>query len=165
MRIRLDDAMGFGIGAGDVAGELRRRDRIRHRGEEFRLRIAELDLKLLPVDCGSVEPGRRSGLEPAEREAGCVEALGERDGGWIAEASGRRPLVAEMDHTAKKRSRGEDDGAASDGAAVCELNSGDGAGFGCDSSGFPFDDWEVRRLADERLHGAPVELSVRLGPR
>jgi hypothetical protein len=42
--------MGFGGRAGDVAGELRRRNRGRQRGEEFRLGIAVLDLKPLPVD-------------------------------------------------------------------------------------------------------------------
>ena len=48
MRIGADDAMGLGRGAGDVAGELRRRDPCRQRREEFRLGIAVLDLELHP---------------------------------------------------------------------------------------------------------------------
>ena len=87
------------------------------------------------------------------------------DRGRIAEASGRGPLVAEMDHSAQEGAGGEDDGAAGDRAAVGELDARDGAGVGCDPSGFPFDDGQVRRLGDQRLHGAPIELSVGLGAR
>ena len=54
---------------------------------------------------------------------------------------------------------------AGDGAAVCELDSRDGAGVGRDPSRFPFDDGQICRLADELLHGAPIELSVGLGAR
>src|SRR6202167_3913433 len=78
-RIRLDDAMGFGIGAGDVARELRRGDPGRHRGEEFRLGIAVLDLETVPVDRSAVEPGWRSRLEPPAHDTGAVETLGERE--------------------------------------------------------------------------------------
>ena len=112
MRVGLDDAVGLGGGAGDVARKLRRRDRGRHRGEEFRLGIAKLDLEALPVDGCAVEPGRGPGLEPPERESGAVQALGERDRGRIAEASGRRALVAEMDHSAQEGAGGEHDCAA-----------------------------------------------------
>ena len=55
--------------------------------------------------------------------------------------------------------------AAGDRAAVSELDSRDGAGVGSDPGGFAFDDGQVRGLADERLHGAPIELSVGLGAR
>ena len=104
-------------------------------------------------------------LSRAERKAGAVQALGERDRGRIAETPGRRPLVAEMDHAAKKRAGGEHDGAAGDRAAVSELDAGDGAGVGGDPSRLPFDDGQVRGFGDERLHGAPVELAVGLGAR
>ena len=137
----------------------------RQRGEEFRLGIAKLDLELVPVDRRSVKARRRSGLEPPEREAGAVEALGERDRGRIAETSGRRSLVAKMDHAAQESAGGEDDGAAGDGAAVSERDAGDGAGVGRDAGGFPFDDGQIRGLADQRLHGAPVKLAVGLGAR
>src|ERR1700678_2504606 len=90
MRIRLDDAVRLDGGARDVAGELRRRDPGRHRGEEFWLGIAVLDLKAVPVDRCAVEPRRRSSLEAREREPGAVQTLRERDRGRIAEASGRR---------------------------------------------------------------------------
>ena len=49
--------------------------------------------------------------------------------------------------------------------AVSELDARDGAGVGRDARRFPFDDGQVRRLGDESLHGAPIELTVRLGAR
>ena len=165
MRIRLDDAMGLGGGAGDVARELRRGDARRHRGEEFRLGIAVLDLKPVPVDRSAVEPGWRSGLEPPEREPGAVEALGERDRGRIAETPGRRTLVAEMNDSAQEGAGGEHDCAAGDRAAVGELDAGYAVGIGGDPSRLPFDDGQVRSFGDERLHGAPIELPVGLGAR
>ena len=124
-----------------------------------------LDLEPLPVDGCAVEPGRGPGLEPREREAGAVQALGERDRGRIAETPGRRPLVAEMDHAAQEGAGGEHDCAAGDRAAVRELDARDSAGVGRDPSGFAFDDGQVRGLGDKRLHGAPIELPVGLGAR
>src|SRR5580704_14810064 len=102
MRIRLDDSVGLAGGAGDVARELRRRDRDRQRGEEFRLWIAMLDLELSPVDRRAVQARRGAGLQPRERESGAVETLRERDRGRIAETAGWRALVAEMDNAAKE---------------------------------------------------------------
>ena len=70
MRIRADDAMGLGGGAGDVAGELRRGDRRRQRGKELRLRIAVLDFKraqsiVRPSSRGGVPVFNRARAKPA----------------------------------------------------------------------------------------------------
>ena len=92
------------------------------RGEEFGLGIAVLDLEPLPVDRRAVEARRRPGLEPREGEPGRVETARKRHRGLIAEAPGRRALVAEMDHSAKERAGGQDDRAAADCAAVGELD-------------------------------------------
>ena len=124
-----------------------------------------LDLEPLPVDRRAVEPRRRAGLEPTEREAGRVETSSERNRGGIAEPPGRRPLVAEVNDAAKERAGGQHDGAASDRAAVRQLDRRDGAACGRDPSRFPFDDGQVRGLSDEILHGAPIELPVGLSPR
>ena len=124
-----------------------------------------LDLEPLPVDRRAVEPRRRPGLEPTEREAGRVETSSERNRGGIAEPPGRRPLVAEVNDAAKERAGGQHDGAASDRAAVRQLDPGDCAGCGRDPSRFPFDDGQVRSLGDEILHGAAIELPVGLSAR
>ena len=109
--------------------------------------IAVLDLKRVPVDRRPVEPRRGSGLEPREREAGAVQALGERDRGRIAEAAGGRSLVAEMDHAAQEGAGREDDRPAGERAAVGERDAGDGAGVGRDRGRFAFDDGQVRGRA------------------
>ena len=70
-----------------------------------------------------------------------------------------------MDHSAQEGAGGEHDCAAGDRAAVRELDARYGAGVGCDPSRLPFDDGQVRGLGDQRLHGAPIELTVRLGAR
>src|SRR6202453_3619588 len=132
MRIRLNDAMGLGGGAGDVAGELRSRDARRQRREKLRLGIAMLDLKALPVDGCAVEPRRRSRLEAREREPRAIETLRERDRGRIAEAPGRRPLVAEMDDASEKGAGGEHDCAAGDRSAVAEVDAGYAVGIARD---------------------------------
>ena len=85
------------------------------------------------------------------------------DRGLIAEAPGGSALVAEMDHPAKERAGGEDDGAAGDCAAVDELDSGDRARLGQDARRFAFDDGKIRGLGNQILHSAPIELPVRLG--
>ena len=138
----------------------------RQRREELRLGIAVLELERRPVDRRAVEPRRRPGLEPAEREPGAVQALGERDRGRIAEAASGRPLVAEMDHPAQERAGRDHDCAAGDGAAVARDR---------DRSLAPATD-RIRSASPsttirsgvspiERLHGAAVELAVSLGAR
>src|SRR3984957_18850923 len=130
MRIRLDDSMGLAGGAGDVARKLRRRDARCQRGEEFRLRIAMLDLELSPVDRRSVQARRGAGLEARERESGAVETLRERDRGRIAETAGRCPLVAKVNYPAQEGAGGEHDCAAVNRAAIAEVNAGYAARIG-----------------------------------
>ena len=165
MGVGADDAMGLLRRAGDVTGKLRRGDARGQRGEELGLQIAVLDLEPVPVDGRAVEPGRGAGLEAPERKARRVEAARERDRGRIAEAPGRRALFAEMDDPAEERAGGENDGRAGDRAPVGELDSGDGAVLRGDPRRFALDHGQVRRSSDERLHGAAVELAVRLGAR
>ena len=115
-----------------------------------------------------VAPSSRGGvpvLSRASANPGAVQALRERNRGRIAEAPGRRSLVAEMDHAAQEGAGRQHDCAAGDRAAVRELDAGDSAGVGRDPGRFAFDDGQVRGLADKRLHGAPIELAVGLGAR
>ena len=115
-----------------------------------------------------VEPSSRGGVpvlsRPSAKPAASRLWASETEGA-IAEAPGRRALVAEMDHSAQEGAGGQHDGGAGDDAAVGELDSRDGAAFGHDPGRFPFDHGQVRRFGDERLHGAPIELAVGLGAR
>ena len=133
MRIRADDAMGLGGGAGDVARALRRSDGRRQRGKELGLCVAVLDFEPLPIDRQAVESWRSSGFQPRKVEARRVETSRERHGRLIAEAPGRRAVVAEMDYAAKECAGGDDDGSTGERAAVGELDPCDGARLGRDS--------------------------------
>ena len=135
------------------------------RGEEFGLRIAVLDLE---PSQSIVAPSRRGGVpvlsRPSANPALSRLCASETDGGspkrpagvrWSPRWITPRRKVPVVSTTAR----------AGDRAAVSELDARDGAGVGRDPGGFAFDDGQVRRFADERLHGAPVELAVGLGAR
>src|SRR5258706_9225065 len=56
--------MPFGRGVGDIAGDLFAFNLLRHEGKRSWIRIAELRLKLRPIDGAGVESRRCSGLQP-----------------------------------------------------------------------------------------------------
>ena len=70
-----------------------------------------------------------------------------------------------MDHSPQEGAGGQHDCAAGDRAAVSEIDASDGAGVGGNPSRLSFDNRQVRRFANELLHGAAIELAVGLGPR
>ena len=124
-----------------------------------------LDLERIPVDRRSLQSGRGSGLEPRKREAGAVQALGERDRGRIAETPGQhrsaprwiipRRKVPVVSTTARQAIARPSASSTPVTAPSSEAMPG----------GFPFDDGQVRGFGDQRLHGAPVEFPVGLGAR
>ena len=67
-----------GVGLGDVADDLRRRDPLGQKRERHRRVVAGLHVEPLPVDRAAVEPRRRAGLEPAEREAAARASVRDR---------------------------------------------------------------------------------------
>ena len=107
MEIGADDLMHLGGGMGDVAGKLRRRDRVGEVGERRWRIVAVLNLKPLPVDGAAVEPRRRSGLEPAEAKRGFRQAVSQTDGGRLVHATGRDRLLADVDQAAQERAGGQ----------------------------------------------------------
>ena len=127
--------------------------------------VAKLDFQRGPVDRVPVEARRRTGLQPAKGEAGRLETFGEGDRRAVSEPARRRPLVAEMDNSAKEGAGRDHDSLARENAAVRQLHSCNPAGAGEDARGFTLDHREIGRVADERLHGAPVEAAVGLGAR
>ena len=141
MRVGLDDAMGLGGRAGDVAWQLRPVTRRRQRGEELGLGIAELDLERGPVDRRAIEPGRRAGLQPPESEAGRRRGFGRAkpraDRRSVRPASAGRPdgsFRAERCRWSGQRL------AQAMRPAVGELNASDSADVGVDPGCLPFDD-------------------------
>ena len=108
-----------GVGrAGDAALDLRRLDALGEHRERLRRLVAGLHLDRGPVDRRAVEPRRRAGLQPAEREAEPLERARKPDGGRLADPAGRRLLLADMDQAAQERAGGQHHGAAGKFAAV-----------------------------------------------
>ena len=102
------------VGPGDVAVDLGRRDPPGHRRERLRRVVALLAFEPGPVDGAPVDPGRRAGLEPAEREPGALQRLGERDRGRVAHPPGRPAVAADVDDAPEERAGGEHHGAGRD---------------------------------------------------
>ena len=105
------------VGPGDVAVDLRRRDPLGEGREGGRRVVAGLAFEPGPVDGAPVEPGRGAGLQPAEREPGALQRLGEADRRRIADPPGRAALGPDMDGAAQERAGGQHHGAGADGLA------------------------------------------------
>ena len=152
--------------ARDAALDLRRLDaRGQHRERLGRL-VARLHLDRGPVDRRAVEPRRRAGLEPAEREAEPLERERQAERRRLADPAGRRLLLADMDQAAQERAGGQHDGAAANLAAVARAaRRRPGRRAISRSSTSPSITVEVRGLADRPLHRCGVELAVGLRAR
>ncbi len=124
VHIRPDDVVRRLRGAGDAALDLRRFDaRGEHRERLGRL-VARLHLDGSPVDRGAVEPRRRAGLEPAEREAEALQRERKADRRRLADPAGRGLALADMDQAAQEGAGGQHRGAAGEFAAVGEAHAG-----------------------------------------
>ena len=165
VRVVAHDGMSRRGRAGDVAGDLRRRDRRGERGKRLGRIVAGLNLERAPVDARAIEARRRPGLQPAEREAGRVHAAGERDRRRVAEPAGRRPLIAEMDHAAQERAGREDERAAGEPAPVGEFERRDPAVAALEPARFRLDDGETWRGRDQPLHRPAIQPAVDLRAR
>ena len=71
----------------------------------------------------AVEPRRRAGLEPPEREPGALKRARKAHRRRLADPAGRPVLLAEMDQAAQERAGGEDDGPGRRVAAVRQANA------------------------------------------
>ena len=111
---RVVDAL---VRPGDVAVDLRRGDPFGEGREGHRRVVSGLAFETFPVDGAPVEPGRRAGFEPAEREPGPLQGLGEADRRRIAHPPGRAAVLADMDRPAQERARRQHHGAGADGLA------------------------------------------------
>ena len=139
--------------------------RARQRRERLGRIVARLHLDRRPVDRRAIEPRRRSGLEPAEREAEPLERVRKPDRRRFADPTRRRLRLADMDQAAQERAGGQDRRAAGELAAVHQAHAGHGAIGDQQVVDLAFDHREIFRLADRALHRLGVELAVGLGAR
>ena len=111
VEVRQDQRVALGARVGDVAIDLRPRDRFRQIGEGLRRVVARLALEAVIVDGPAVQPRRRTGLQPAGREAEPSQRRGQGARRPLADTAGRPSLFANMDDAAQERARRQNHGA------------------------------------------------------
>ena len=151
-------------GVGDVAHDLRLRDSFGQGRERLRRVVARLDLEAGVIDGPAVQARRRPGLQPAQAEADLLEPARQAERGRLADAPGRHGLLADVDHAAQEGAGGEHHGPGLDRPAV-GVDHAPAAAALVDQKILHRrgPDLEARLVAQQRLHGAAVELAVGLG--
>ena len=108
VEIRADDLVGARVGAGDGAEELRRHPAFAHRRHGPAILVRRLALELRPVDGAPVQPRRRPGLEPGERQLEIMELVRQRRRGPFPDPAAGTAAHAEMKLAAEEGAGGED---------------------------------------------------------
>ncbi len=96
----------------DVAGNLRRRDRLGKERERHRRLVAGLQFKRRVIDGAAVEPGGRSGLQAAHAKTESIEPVAQPNSRGFPHATGRDASLAHMDYALQERAGGDDHGSA-----------------------------------------------------
>jgi hypothetical protein len=126
IEIRRDDRMRPGVGPRDCAENLGHRPRAVPRGTGPARALGAvrwLFVEPRPVDRPTVEPRRRSGLEPRHRQFGAAQLLREPVRAGLADASALHPLLAAEEASAEEGPRREHDRARDQHRAVGQLKS------------------------------------------
>ena len=76
-------------------------------GLQFAVRVAGLAFQLGKINAAAVHPGRGAGLEPAQRQTGGLQAVGQGVGGVHAVRAGRIPRIAHKNFAAEVRTGGK----------------------------------------------------------
>ncbi len=166
VQIGLDQPMGTGGRAGDVALNLAGGDPAGEKREGLGRIVAGLRLETRPIDGAAVEPRRRSGLETAQAESKPLQGLGKAKRRRLAYPARRDLLLADMNEAAEEGAGGQDDPPGRDCPAVAGHHTDRAAGAIEDEILRPaFGDVEIGLRRQEVLHRLAIELAVRLGPR
>src|SRR5437868_1094743 len=102
-------------------------DALGAKAERRGIRIARLKLEAGPVDGAAIETGRSASLKPAAAQAELLQGFAQEDRSRFPRTSCRILLLAAVDQTVEKSSRGDDDSLSADSAAVAEANAEDSA--------------------------------------
>ena len=105
-----NDPMGLGVGVGDPALHLIVHGRIGHKAERLQLvvRVSGLAFQLGEINASPMHPGRRTGLEPAQRQTGGFQALSQGVGGVHPVGAGGIPRIAHKNFAAEVGAGGDD---------------------------------------------------------
>ena len=154
MQIGPDQFVDLGRGERDPAGQLLAVDAVVQERERLRLRVAELELRLIDVDGAAVESHGRAGLEtlqletqPRQRPADAVRCA-------FAHAAAGHLRLADVDQSPHERAGAEHDGPGAVERAVGHADAGD-----AERGPLPFRD----QVVDGFLPQAEVRLRLRTG--
>ena len=89
--------------------------------------IARLKLEAGPVDGATIETRWGASLKPAAAQAELLQGFAQEDRSRFTRTSRRILLLAAVDQTVEKSSRGDDDSLSSDSAAIAETDAEDSA--------------------------------------
>ena len=84
-------------------------DPIGEHGKRLRRLVPWLHLHRRPVDAAAIEPRRRAGFQPAERETDALEGERKPQSRRLPDPAGRSLLFPAMDQPAQKSAGGEND--------------------------------------------------------
>ena len=104
-----NDLMGLGVRVGDPALHLVVHGCIGQKAEglQFAVRVAGLAFQLGKINAAAVHPGRGAGLEPAQRQTGGFQAVGQGVGGVHPIRAGGIPRIAHKNFAAEVRTGGK----------------------------------------------------------
>ncbi len=166
VQIRPNNGMRRLGGTGDAAFDLTVRQASSHGAERLRRLVARVGPQGIPVDRAPVQPRRRAGFQPPQRQAQPVQGLRQPNGRCFPHPSGRSLAIADMDDPAQERARRQHHRRATDPLAAAADHRRDpavGIRFHIFHRGRPHR--QVWRLLQRRLHGPPVQRPVGLRPR
>ena len=105
-----NDPVGLGVGIGDPALHLVVHGGVGQEAEGLQLavRVAGLAFQLAEIDAAAVHPGRGAGLEPAQRQTGGLQAVGQGVGGVHPVRAGGVPCITHKNFAAQIRAGGND---------------------------------------------------------
>ncbi len=115
-----DDAMGLGIGIGDVAGALFDLDALRQEGEGRCRVVAGLDFEHGVINAAPVDARRGAGLQSGHWKPEGAQAFCQSIGRGVPGASGGITLIADVDAPGKKGAGGQDHCASEKFLAILE---------------------------------------------
>ena len=104
-----NDLVGLGVRVGDPAFHLVVHGCIGQEAEglQFAVRVAGLAFQLGKINAAAVHPGGGTGLEPAQRQTGGFQAVGQSVGGVHAVRARRIPRIAHKNFAAEVRAGGQ----------------------------------------------------------
>ena len=104
-----NDFMRLGVRVGDPAFHLVVHGCIGQKAEglQFAVRVAGLAFQLGKINAAAVHPGGGAGLEPAQRQTGSFQAVGQGVGGVHAVRAGGIPRIAHKNFAAEVRTGGK----------------------------------------------------------